>query len=186
MRSTQRNFFERFLYILVIGVLWVGSPLKAQQTYNIPITRAAGNQFGQQVVPTNDLSGVFVLWLDNRSKKLELFGQFLNAQGIPLLENGARVLNRPNPILSFAMATDGDGGFYVAWLEKATVGSELFIQRFLKSGDTAWVQPVQLGKSNRVFLNPHIVNDLGTGVYVAWDEAVILNNNVISANTDIM
>ncbi|RME01713.1 MAG: hypothetical protein D6814_00970, partial [Calditrichaeota bacterium] len=106
--------------------------------------------------------------------------------GIPLLENGARVLNRPNPILSFTMATDGEGGFYVAWLEKAAVGSELFIQRFLKSGDTAWLQPVQLGKSNRVFLNPHIVNDLGTGVYVAWDEAVILNNNVISANTDIM
>ncbi len=170
----KRDWLQH-LVLAFFGLLTSAGIGFSQKIYNIPLVEQPGKQYSPQVVASDVAGGYFVFWLNEISGLPELYAQFLTENGYTTWgAEGRRLISRSVPILEFAVAPDGKGGVFVAWVEKAPsgIGTSLFLGRLDAKGEPAWSKIVSIGQSGVDKINIRCEYDLDQGVYVIWEQSI--------------
>ncbi len=115
-----------------------------------------------------------VLWSDSRGQtERDLYVQILNGQGEGLLEpNGRRItFNAPAISSPPALAADGQGGAFIAWVaDSAGETSTLHVQHLDGAGNLLWSQPARVSALHGFQEQIRLVPDGNGGVYAAYSD----------------
>src|SRR5262245_13315818 len=148
---------------------------------------------GEQSGPTilaDGAGGAFVAWTDERSgstvNDIDVFAQHVLASGVvdpSWPANGAPVSTAPKAQTQPHLVEDGDGGFFVTFIDFQTgnPGSDIFAQHVLRSGvaDPAWpVNGRDLSPALGSQTAPQIASDGAHGAMVAWIDMRAGNNDI--------
>ncbi len=170
----MKRYRRQSLLLFVCVMLTVAISAAGQVSYNTPLTEEEGLQYSPQVVASEQARGYFIFWLNNRTGLNEIYVQMLSEDGYPQWgANGQRLITSTTAILDYSVAPDGQGGVYLAWLEKAAAGSgtELHLNRLNMNGDWHWGTPINIGRAGAAKLRVRCVADLNQGVYVIWEQS---------------
>ena len=112
---------------------------------------------------------LFAVWQDERDGG-NLYGQAYAPDGAPLWEESGRAIVSAAQNQGFpAIAADGEGGFYLVWMDARNLQKDLYAQRFDSEGAPLWEElPVAQhadGKDDH-----RIAADRGGGVYIVWED----------------
>lgn len=139
-----------------------------------PLCLGAALEIASISIPDGS-GGALVVWVDTRSGESDIYAQHLTgsgavAQGWPA--DGVGVCLAPGFQDRVAMASDGAGGFVVAWQDyRAGSNGAIYAQRVLSSGEVAWQADgvaVSAGESDEAA--PDVVSDGSGGAFVVWQD----------------
>ncbi len=141
-----------------------------------PIDVQASDAFGYKSsaqITSNGRGGAYVVWEDGRNGNIDLYAQQISSAGAVLWRSDGVPLavtdgNSWNP----AIAPDGKGGFFCAWIDD-NQGSQwqLKIQRLGPAGRPLWgADAVTVCPSDNRQSVPSLVPDGSGGAIVVWDE----------------
>lgn len=122
-------------------------------------------------IATNGANGAIVAWQDNRSgSSYDVYAQRVSSLGVPFwtvdgVAIGAAANDQSIPMI----ASDGAGGAIVTWSDgRSGTVSEIYAQRVISSGTTAWTANGVAITSGVDSVSPVIVTDEEEGAIVAW------------------
>ncbi len=150
----------------------VSTVLPAAGFYNLPISRAPGDQSAPVMVADGG-DGAFILWLDQRGAQQKIFCQHLSPFGQPLWQrDGLEAARTAGQHVQFAVMPDGSGGFIVAWQEAAgSDDGEIFAQRLNGDGVRLWGEGgKEIYRGNREQTVPLVIADGAGGAIVLWQD----------------
>lgn len=104
----------------------------------LPVCPSAGAQSGVRAVPTLN-GGCILVWRDQRAGNTDIYAQRLDRSGAALwAANGVPIAALPGNEDGPAVAGDGSGGAYVAWIQRAgSAGDTVRVTRVTASGTIA-------------------------------------------------
>ena len=132
------------------------------QTGGVPICVFPGIQISLNIEP-DDTGGAYIIWEDSRNPGKDIYGQHINGAGsIIWSANGIPIANDDGDESYNTMWADGTGGLIIGYVYSLSGAQNLFVKRFLPSGQMAWTQPLALSPNdaiqNKIKMSP-INND---------------------------
>jgi hypothetical protein len=104
----------------------------------IAVSSFAGEQVEPDVV-ADGAGGAFVVWRDSRNGDTDIFGQYLDGEGIAQWPaDGLPICTADDFQLACRAAADGFGGLVVAWQDSRWENDDIYAQRLDASGTPAW------------------------------------------------
>jgi hypothetical protein len=134
------------------------------------VSDAPRRQWWPAVVPDGS-GGVVVAWEDSRTPEYGIYAQRINADGETIwAAGGVRLVVDPSIGERPAMASDGAGGAFVAWVDNTVLdGRKVFVQWVDSAGTIRWGDDaLQLTTGVSWEYDPKIVADGAGGAIVAW------------------
>ncbi len=108
------------------------------QQGGVPLCVTAGNQISINGCADNT-GGAYLNWVDSRNPSKDIYGAHVLSDGtMPWVLNGIPFANSTGDEASNTMWEDGTGGFIIAYSNKVEQQSDIYINRFLPSGSSAW------------------------------------------------
>ena len=160
------------LQSLQAQIQWTSDGVKAG-TSDASLTNISAVSDGQ--------GGAFLTYEDNLSPDINIKAQWLDGSGTPRWgSNGTTVnaegLNQKNP----AIAPDGNGGCYIAWLDEGT--SRIKVQHLNSGGNPLWnVNGIYVTNTTASQSSVKAVSDEAGGVILVWKD----ERNYITTGVDI-
>ncbi|MEO2003138.1 MAG: hypothetical protein ABGY41_03475 [Candidatus Poribacteria bacterium] len=153
------------------GALIVWASLACQAAI-LPVTEPPANPLFPTSVPGRD-GGFLVVWEDRRGADPDLYGQACDAEGSPLWESGGRPLAAwPRTQEQAITMADGDGGFFLAWLDSRDNRRDIYLQHYDATGRPMWLpedgRPICTHPDLKA--NHRLVPDGRGGVYITWTD----------------
>jgi hypothetical protein len=179
-RSARVNILAQ--HVLAAGELDAAWPTNGRALLgdSLAIATAAGGQVTPVIVP-DGAGGAIVAWQDLRSAvtEIDLFAQHVLASGVvdpAWPANGTALVAIEGQQNAQAIASDGAGGAFVAWMDTRPGVSvaDVFAQHVLASGvvDPRWpANGLAVGAAPGLQEFPVIVEDGAGGAIIAWDDA---------------
>lgn len=122
-------------------------------------------------ITTNGANGAIVTWQDNRSgSSYDVYAQRVSSLGVPFWTvNGVALGVAANDQSLPVIATDGEGGAIVTWWDgRSGTIVEVYAQRVISSGTTAWTANGVALTTGVESYSPVIVTDEEEGAIIAW------------------
>lgn len=134
---------------------------------------AADHQLYPVVVPDGS-GGAIVVWEDYRSTATygDIYAQRISSAGLPQWgTNGLLVCGAQGVQMRPAIASDGQGGTYIAWEDYRGATANIYVQHLSSAGAVSWASNgVRAATVNGARYAPVIVSAAGGGALVAWEE----------------
>lgn len=121
--------------------------------------------------------GAYITWLDNRSGRLDIYMQRVDANGNPLwASNGIAVCSQESTQTNFDIIVDGNGDAILCWQDYRSRTANLYdiyVQKINNNGIAQWTtNGVGLSVTNREQTNPKIISDGSGGAIVVWEHTI--------------
>ena len=136
----------------------------------VPVCTAASEQ-RSPAVAADGAGGVWIAWRDYRSGDYDIYGQRLDAAGVPYwAADGKRLCGASAGQIDPVVVGDGSGGAIVAWGDGRNGDADLYIQRFDADGAPLWgtSDGVAVSTASGQQLDYRLANDASGGVFVTW------------------
>ncbi len=137
----------------------------------VQVTNLAGDEIGPAVAPGPG-GGVLVTWTDERngSNNRDIYIQYVSASGSPQWgANGIPVCTAALDQVGSEIASDGEGGGIVAWVDRRSGSNDIYAQRINFFGTALWTaNGVVVGATAETQNDVKIISS-GTGhAIVTW------------------
>jgi hypothetical protein len=111
-------------------------------TDGLPVTAAPGSQT-QPALVADGTGGVIVAWADARGGAFDVYAQRLSPTGQGMwIDSGRPVSTAPGDQMEPTLLADGDGGAYVAWMDRRSGSPEVYAAHVHATG----VLPIALDR----------------------------------------
>ncbi|MFO8145702.1 MAG: FlgD immunoglobulin-like domain containing protein [Candidatus Syntrophosphaera sp.] len=108
------------------------------QEGGVPVCTAVEIQISLNMEPDAD-GGAYIIWSDARNPSKDLYAQRLDSSGNPVWAvNGIPVADGAGDEVQNTMLPDGQGGFVIGYTYSYVGAEDIYVKRFLPSGDMAW------------------------------------------------
>jgi len=136
----------------------------------VVICRQPGGQNYPNIVSDNS-GGALIAWHDWRNGDGDVYAQHINDQGQPLWqEHGIPVCKRPGHQWYPAIASDGENGFVLVWMDERNGKDwDLYSQRVSADGRIMWNKdgvPVCIAKGDQYDYS--IIGDISGNTFITW------------------
>lgn len=150
------------------------------QEGGVPVCTSHAVQISLNIVE-NDVGGAYILWRDSRNPSVDLYAANLDGDGNNLwTENGIPIANSNNPETSNSMREDGDGGFFIGYLETAGTSTNILAKRFNSAGESLWGEPLMIAQNIGDSPVIRVVPD-GIGGYIfVWSDQREVTTNIFA------
>ena len=148
-----------------------GNPLWTAD--GVPVCTQSGSQPDHVIVP-DGAGGVIVVWTDYRSGiNYDLYGQRLDSDGNPLWTiDGTPIVTQGSSQMFPLIATDGEGGAIISWLDYRGLFSEIYTQRINNNGAPVWTADGLNVTTYSSDKTSHAMTDDGMGgVFIVWSDS---------------
>ncbi|MCL2064711.1 MAG: hypothetical protein FWG98_10145 [Candidatus Cloacimonetes bacterium] len=135
----------------------------------IVVCHVENSEIDNLIISKDDTGGVFITWIDNRTRRRSIYAQHLSSNGdITWEENGILVGNLNRRIKEFTLLSDGWGGVVISYIAHIEHFSQttLNISRLSING-IEW-EDIQLTDGLRYISNPQICSDGADGFIFTW------------------
>lgn len=167
-----RPRFGAFLGLMILSSCLSTAQWSQQPTVNTPVSTAAGYQVSPAAA-SDGSGGMIVVWSDNRNgSDYEIYGQRLDASGLPLWTSGGLLLcaasgNQYTPVI----VQSGHAGAIIAWQDRrgGPSSSDIYAQRVSLEGSLLWGDSGKaVSLDAGIEFNPVILPDGSGGAVVVW------------------
>ncbi len=138
----------------------------------VQLCGASGDQIMRDVVSGGGSGGAIVFWEDGRSGSLDIYGQKVDQDGLPLwAADGLAICTADYDQDWPAAATDGAGGAIVTWRDYRTPANEhdIYIQKISSDGTFMWdADGRPVCTASYLQQNTHIISDGAGGALMTW------------------
>lgn len=155
---------------LVLVLLWPCSSWSEWLADGNPVCTAPRHQYWPVVAP-DGTGGVIVAWEDSRTPGYAIYAQRINADGDTMwAANGVSLVANPSIGERPAIASDGAGGAFAAWVDVTVYdGRKVFVQWIDSTGAIRWGDDgLKLTTGVTWEYDPAIIADGAGGAIVAW------------------
>ncbi len=162
---------------VVTAVLVLSSACPAMSDWppdGLPLCTAAGDQNTPMPAVPDDQGGTIFFWFDRRSPARDaLYAQRVDASGSARWGVNGVAIRGENVWNSFDVATDGNGGAFVAWVDrrKGDSNPDIYAQRVDGNGTLLWGDggaPVCTSMNAQYY--PHLTYDGFGGVAIVGED----------------
>jgi hypothetical protein len=136
-------FFSTRYFLVILFILTSVAPLSAQtilwDSTGVPVCTAAGWQRSPRLV-TDGAQGAILAWEDMRTgSDPAIFAARLRADGtLPWRTDGVEVAAPKSGQRLAGIVSDGAGGAYIGWWNRAGNDGDVFVQRIDGDGNAVW------------------------------------------------
>ncbi len=138
----------------------------------VPVCEFPAGQFFPEVI-SDGQGGAIITWYDYRSGSEDVYAQRVNAQGQLLFApEGVAICKAPGTQWFPKIATDGQNGAIITWMDRRSGNFDIYAQRMDYSGKTLWAEdgvPVCVMDGNQE--NVEIIDDGARGAFIAWKDS---------------
>ncbi len=107
--------------------------------FGTPVVTLSGTQ-DYPAVLTDGLGGAIVTWHDARSGNNDIYAQHFAANGLPMWTvNGIPICVQPGSQLFPQIASDGNGGAVITWMDVRAGSYDIYAQRVTSAGAIQWL-----------------------------------------------
>jgi hypothetical protein len=149
----------------------------------LPICRALHTQ-STPVIVSDAAGGAIVAWRDSRSGFDQLNAQRVDGNGLHQWHvDGIALSTVSGGQMDPAIVADGSGGAIVTWTDSRDGPSDIYAQRVDAAGNLLWDAvgvPISRASSNQI--EPILVNDAGSGAFIAWADGRVGTNDIYAAH----
>ncbi len=157
-----------FGFLLFVGIVLGGSHVAAANDTNPPSDSTVTEV-------SNDSLGVPITAIDARGVAFDLRARRITAAGVVDTlwrpdSTQVRALAQP---LGFQRVSDGDGGWFVAWIDERNGDPDIYLQRFVPGDTVAADWPKEgllVGGGPGSQYHPTVAPDGMGGIYLAWED----------------
>ncbi len=137
----------------------------------ISICTASGDQW-EHVVCSDGAGGAIIAWEDERSTDWDIYAQRINNEGkIQWTLNGIVISDEINDQILPQIVSDGTGGAIIAWNDKRTTVSDIYVQRINSNGQKMWLPTgICICSSSGIQENLRICSDGLGGAIIVWED----------------
>lgn len=132
-----------------------------------------GNQIEHRAIP-DGAGGVIFVWKDNRDDNYDIYAQRVDSTGARLWDTtGVAVCTATGLQEGICLATDGDEGVIIAWMDRYAGGDPgIYAQRIDEDGDERWTSGgVLICDETDYGSSPCITSDTWGGAIIAWHDS---------------
>lgn len=166
----------RYAFVIVSFTLGIAAPLSAQvilwDSTGVPVCTAEGWQRNPRLV-TDGARGAIIVWEDIRSgSDPAIFAARLLADGtLPWRKDGVEIAAPKTGQRLAGIVSDGSGGAYIGWWNRAGNDGDVFVQRIDVNGNALWTAGgiavcAAAGRQEWV----EMTSDGSGGVMVTWQD----------------
>ncbi len=113
----------------------------------VTVCKASNSQTNPQIIGDSG-DGILAVWEDQRSGKMDIYAQAINAAGqIRWQNDGAIIVATSQEQTQPQIIPDGDGGLICVWNDERNSGTNIVAQRLDKNGKALW-------EANGIFITP--------------------------------
>lgn len=128
------------------------------QTGGKPVCTTVGGQISLNIEP-DAAGGAYIVWEDSRNPGKDIYGQRIDSAGEPVWTvDGIPIANSGGNESQNTMWADGQGGMMIAYHNVYSNEEDIYLKRFLPSGEMAWAQAVELavatGAQSKIRMSP--------------------------------
>ncbi len=157
---------------------------------NVSVVSVLSAQTAPKVYVTtgaNDTRGsAYVVWVDSRSRNLDLYAQKIDANGAPqwgLL--GVAICKATNDQYSQRLAGDGGDGLLLIWEDKRSGKTDIYGQAVNASGKVSWKNDgVAIAVVSQEQIQPSVVADGNGGLICVWSDDRGTGTNILAQHLD--
>lgn len=155
------------------------------QQGGVPVCVMPSNQISLNIVSDN-AGGAFILWNDGRNPSTDIYGAHVNSAGVQTwTQNGIPLANSNGNETSNTMWEDGQGGFMLAYANNSNNNTDLYYDRFLAGGTSAWNGRKSLAVGPGDQISVKIAPD-GTGSFIlAWADKRNVNSDIYAQRINL-
>jgi hypothetical protein len=163
-----------------------GTPSTGGASQGSPLTWVTCTKSDLTLVP-DGAAGALATWADDRCDQgtgQDIFVLRIGADGLPVAgwpKNGAAVTRAMGDQLRPALAPDGFGGAFLAWVDRSAPQARLFAHHVLSTGalDPLWpANGLIVASAVTDSLVPVVAPDGEGGLYLAWDDTRFLVSDI--------
>lgn len=146
---------------------------------------APGSQ-GGLVSAADGAGGALFAWVDQRSGSPKLYAQRSDAAGNLQWTPNGNPLCTSCVVSDLSMASDGAGGAIVTWVDSKGADRDIYAQRIMASGATAWgPDGIAISAAPGNEEGPQIVADASGGAIIVWtDRRTGTESNIYARHVD--
>ena len=137
----------------------------------VSICSAPRAQADPFIIPDGS-GGAVIAWRDYRNGDYDIFAQRVDADGNVLwAPDGVAVSVAQFGQYGPMMVSDGNGGFYIAWVDDRTASRQVRCNRLNSDGTLAWGQDGIVVRDTPWWQESHgIISDGAGGAIIVWDD----------------
>jgi hypothetical protein len=154
------------------------------QQGGVPVCTVAGNQISINGC-ADDAGGAYLNWIDSRNPSKDLYGAHVTADGSMPWNVNLPFANSTGDESSNTMWEDGNGGFIIAYTNRIEHQSDLYMNRFLANGTSAWGGPQVLSGGPNDQDQVKVAPD-GTGSFIfAWKDMRLADPQIYAQRVNL-
>jgi hypothetical protein len=139
------------------------------QQGGVAVSEAAGRQEWAEMI-SDGRGGVLIAWHDTRGSDNDIYAQRMHRSGNAMwAEDGIAVSTAAGDQSYPQLATDHDGGAFIAWMDRRTE-DDIYAQRVRYTGDLAWEEDLPLCVEDNRQVAPKLVPYGDSSVAVFWQD----------------
>jgi hypothetical protein len=162
----------RFLALAFILSASSGPVSAGWVEYGFDISTGSSSQYSRQVIKDGE-GGMIVTWMDYRSGNADIYAQRVDSYGNLMWEaSGVPVCADTNSQSLPVLATDGEGGAIIAWIDSRNgLDNDIYAQRVSAEGVVQWVaggREVSGADNDQNY--PKMISDNEGGAIITWQD----------------
>lgn len=135
----------------------------------VAVSDAAGRQEWAEMI-SDGRGGVLIAWHDTRGGDNDIYAQRMHRSGNAMWqEDGVAVTTAAGDQSYPQLATDQDGGAFIAWMDRRTE-DDIYAQRVRYTGDLAWAADLPLCVEANRQVAPKLIPYGDSSVAVFWQD----------------
>ena len=154
-------------------------------TNGIAICTDANDQYAPRLVSDRQ-GGAIITWMDSRNGNSDIYAQVVDNTGVvKWTTDGVAICTDPNDQYPLQLASDGQGGAIIAWIDNRNSNGDIYAQAIDSTGAVKWTTDgVAICTDAYEQASPQLVSDGQGGAIITWVDSRNGNSDIYAQAVD--